>query len=410
MTTTTPPHSKEILPPPIERITVLGWMYRNLFNTWYNALLTFLTLFLIYRAIAGTWEWAVTAARWEVIPNNLRLFMVGLYPSAVVGATDYVWRIWLCVQLIALIGGLSWGIWINKRYWLGPAVLAIPVILAIMPYFSDVRMQLIMIPAISLAGWAIGRWRGARLQRTVIIMWLLYFPVIIFIIRGISDSPDGFLPVVPTQLWGGLLLSLILTVVGIVLSFPLGVLLALGRQSELPIMRNISILYIEIIRGVPLISILFMAQVMLPLFLPSSITIDRVIRAMVGITLFSAAYLAENVRGGLQSIPRGQYEAAHAMGLNGFQTMVFIILPQAIRAVIPILVSQFIALFKDTTLVAIVGLLDLLGIARGVTANPNYIGTQREVFLFLSLIYFVFSYALSYASTQIERNLGVGQR
>ncbi len=175
-------------------------------------------------------------------------------------------------------------------------------------------------------------------------------------------------------------------------------------------MRTISVVYIEVVRGVPLVTILFMAQVMLPLFLPAGMTVDRVLRAMVGIVLFSAAYMAENVRGGLQAIPKGQYEASDALGLNGLQKTTLIILPQALRLVIPIIVGQFIALFKDTTLVAIVGLLELLGIGRAVLAQPAFIGLQIEVYIFISAIYWVFSYAMSYASRRLEITLGVGER
>jgi general L-amino acid transport system permease protein len=188
------------------------------------------------------------------------------------------------------------------------------------------------------------------------------------------------------------------------------VLLALGRQSRLPVVRSFSVIYIEFVRGVPLVTVLFMAQVMLPLFLPEGMTVERVARAMVGIILFSAAYMAENVRGGLQAIPKGQYEAAQALGLSGALTMVLIVLPQALRLIIPILVGQFIALFKDTTLVAIVGLFDLLGIGRAVLAQPEFIGLQLEVYLFISIIYWIFSYAMSYVSQRLEIALGVGVR
>ena len=200
------------------------------------------------------------------------------------------------------------------------------------------------------------------------------------------------------------------SVVGILFSFPLGVMLALGRRSELPIIRLVSVAYIELVRGVPLITIFFMAQLMLPLFLPPNWTVDRILRAMVAVTLFSAAYLAENVRGGLQAIPRGQFEAAHALGLSGAQTMIFIILPQALRLIIPILVGQFIAVFKDTALVAIVGLFDLVGIAKTVLAQPDFLGLQREVYVFVSLIYWVLSYGMSYLSQRLEEKLGVGKR
>jgi general L-amino acid transport system permease protein len=186
--------------------------------------------------------------------------------------------------------------------------------------------------------------------------------------------------------------------------------LALGRRSELPVVRWFSVGYIELVRGVPLITILFMAQLILPLFLPAGLTIDRVLRAMVAITLFSAAYLAENVRGGLQAIPKGQFEAANALGLNGLQTMFFIVMPQALRLIIPILVGQFIALFKDTALVSIVGLLDVVGIGRTVLAQPEFLGLQREVYAFISLLYWVLSYAMSYVSQRLEVSLGVGER
>jgi len=201
-----------------------------------------------------------------------------------------------------------------------------------------------------------------------------------------------------------------LTVVGIVVSFPLGMLLAIGRRSRLPAIRWVSIAYIELIRGVPLVTILYMAHVMLPLFLPSGENIDKVVRAMVGIILFTAAYQAENIRGGLQAIPNGQFEAAHALGLNGFQTMLRIILPQALRNIIPVLVGQFISLYKDTSLVVIIGLLDLLGIAKSIVAQPKFIGDQREAYLFVTLIYWAFSYLMAHISQRLEVALGVGER
>jgi general L-amino acid transport system permease protein len=215
---------------------------------------------------------------------------------------------------------------------------------------------------------------------------------------------------VPSNLWGGLLLTFLLTVVGIVVSFPLGMLLAIGRRSRLPAIRWVSIAYIELIRGVPLVTILYMAHVMLPLFLPSGENIDKVVRAMVGIILFTAAYQAENIRGGLQAIPNGQFEAAHALGLNGFQTMLRIILPQALRNIIPVLVGQFISLYKDTSLVVIIGLLDLLGIAKSIVAQPKFIGDQREAYLFVTLIYWAFSYLMAHISQRLEVALGVGER
>jgi general L-amino acid transport system permease protein len=226
----------------------------------------------------------------------------------------------------------------------------------------------------------------------------------------LRPAVSSILPIVPPNLWGGLLLTLMLTVVGNFLSLPLGILLALGRRSKLPAFRYFSIGYIELIRGVPLITILYMAANMLPFFLPENVRPDLVIRAMVGLIMFEAAYQAENVRGGLQAIPRGQYEAAYALGLNPVLTTTFIILPQALRLVIPALLNSFISLFKDTSLVAIVGLFDLLRIGRSVLAQSDWLGTHREVFAFAFLVYWGISMALSYGGRRLEQTLEVGKR
>jgi general L-amino acid transport system permease protein len=224
--------------------------------------------------------------------------------------------------------------------------------------------------------------------------------------KGIS-----WLPKVESGLWGGLLLTFLLALIGIVASFPIGVLLALGRRSSLPVVKIMCILFIELVRGVPLVTILFMASIILPLFLPEGVRIDRVLRAMTGMTLFAAAYMAENVRGGLQAVSRGQEEAAKALGLTGFQTMAFIILPQALRAVIPAIVGQFIALFMDTTLAVIVGLVELLAVGKTVLqSNPDWLLLDMEVFVFIAAIFWVFTFSMSYASRRLETALGVGER
>jgi general L-amino acid transport system permease protein len=201
----------------------------------------------------------------------------------------------------------------------------------------------------------------------------------------------------------------VLAAVGIFASFPLGVLLALGRRSRLPVVSWFSTLYIEVIRGMPLVTILFMSQIILPIFLPD-FRIDKILRAMIGLTFFSTAYMAENVRGGLQGVPQGQYDAARALGLSYSRVMLLIILPQALRSVIPAIVGQFISLFKDTSLVAIIGLLDLLGIARSIIANPAWLGLQAEVYIFAAGIYFIFTYSMSNISRKIELALGIGKR
>ncbi|MCB9450694.1 MAG: amino acid ABC transporter permease [Anaerolineaceae bacterium] len=238
-------------------------------------------------------------------------------------------------------------------------------------------------------------------------LMLIALPFLIFLVLGEllgrgSIVANDIVPLTDPRRWGGLLLTMMLTVVGIIGSFPIGVLLALGRRSNLPVVKLVCTLYIELVRGVPFISVLFMGALLLPLANSALSEVPGAYRAMVATIIFSAAYLAENVRGGLQSIPPGQEEAAKAIGLNGLQTIMFITLPQALRAVIPALVGMFIGLFKDTSLVAIVGLIDLTGISNSVVAQTEFLGFRREVFLFISIIYFVFSYVMSYISRRIE--------
>ncbi len=406
MTTATDLDTTDMLPPPSERRNAWGWLRRNLFDGWFNSLLTLIAAAFIFFIVRGLADWALNVAEWAVIPANWNLLMRGQYPA------EQIWRLWLCIYLLAGVVGLSWGTWGRSANVALIVVFAIPLLLMLLPWLSmEARLNLLITEAIGIALFALGRYgKSKRMSRVATIAWVLYFPIVILIIRGFRFS-DNVLTLVPSNLWGGLLLSLLLAIVGIVFSFPLGVLLALGRQSTMPAIRWLSIMYIEFIRGVPLISLLFMAQVMLQLFLPANMPpLDRVLRAMVAIIIFSAAYTAENVRGGLQSIPQGQYEAADALGLSNFQSMTRIILPQALRAVIPVLVGQFIGLFKDTSLVALVGLFDLLGIARSILANPSWLGRYQEVFVVVALIYWVFSFSMSYASRRIEVASGVGTR
>jgi general L-amino acid transport system permease protein len=214
------------------------------------------------------------------------------------------------------------------------------------------------------------------------------------------------MPFVEQDRWGGLMITLILSTFGIAFAFPVGILVALGRRSDLPAVKMLCILYVELIRGVPLISILFMASVMFPLFLPEGVNIDKLLRAQIAIILFSAAYLAEVVRAGLQSLPRGQYEAADAMGLSYWQKTGLIILPQALRVVIPPLVNNFIGMFKDTSLVLIIGIFDLLNTGKTSVIEPAWQGFGPEVYLFVASIYFVFCFAMSRYSQSIEADLG----
>ena len=389
--------------PPVLTVGPLAWIRKNLFSTWYNILLTLLAVWLLYLLIKPAIEWATTEARWGVIEANLTLFMIGFYPREQIG------RIWLTIFLLAGLIGLSWGVW--REAARGFAFIAlgagIAFILIALLFQWDVWDEWLLAVIIVLVFYFLGRYipHGALIAT---VGWLLYFPMVFLLVRGTKYIAT--LPPVETNLWSGLLLTLLLTIVGNLGALPLGILLALGRRSKLPIIRYFSIGYIELIRGVPLVTILYMAAILLPLFLPIDLRPEQVIRAMIGFILFEAAYQAENVRGGLQAIPRGQYEAAHALGLSGVQTMVLIVLPQALRAVIPALFNSFISLFKDTSLVAIIGLFDVVRIARSILAQTEWLGTHREVFLFAFIIYWAFNLAFTYGSRRMEEALGVGKR
>ncbi len=250
----------------------------------------------------------------------------------------------------------------------------------------------------------------APFKRLNAALFLVVYPIVSYYL--LAGGVFG-LTYIPTEKWGGLLVTLIISVIGITLSFPIGILLALGRQSQLPIIKTVCVCFIELIRAVPLITILFMASIMLPLFMPQGTTVDKFLRAIVGVTLFTSAYMAEVVRGGLQAIPRGQYEAAAALGLGYWQRMGFIILPQALKHVIPGIVNSFIALFKDTSLVYIVGMKDLLEAVK--TKNDTALewqsaNTATTGYLFAAMVFWVFCFGMSRYSMYMENRLNTGYK
>lgn len=391
---------------PVQQFKPVTWLRRNLFNSWYNALLTLLILWIVIRAVPALASWLI-GANWEPILTSPVLYFVGQYPAA------ELWRVGVGVALISLSFGLSWGTWGGPTRTFAIALMAGYVLVALLPVSLDSigltgRLFMAANIAVVMGGFALGQTRLGQ-ARWVLGIGFLSFVVIILLLRGFEGN--SALPVVQTTRWGGLMLNLMVAAVGIVASFPIGVLLALGRRSKLPVVKVFSTLFIELVRGVPLITILFMGSLILPLFLPEEVRIDRVIRAVIGITFFSAAYMAENVRGGLQAIPEGQYEAAKAIGLNGPLTTILIVLPQALRLVIPAIVGQFISLFKDTTLLIIVGINEILGIGKSIVlGNPEWVTAQMEVYVFIALLFWIFTYAMSYSSRRLERALGVGIR
>ena len=401
MTTRTPP---ETLPPPITVVGPLAWLRQNLFSGWGNGLTTVLVGAALIWLLLQVGQWALTEARWSVVTNNLRLFLIGQFPA------DQAWRVWLNLAIISVLAGLSAGVYGQSTRALAITLAACQLILAALVIASPLgivpALALLLNAALVLAAFVLAL-RGLVPRRALTIGWLLSLPISFLLLNGMGGTP---LPSISTNAWGGLLLTVLIATVGILLSFPLGVLLALGRRSQLPAVRILSTGYIELIRGVPLVTILFMADIILPLFLPGEWRLDRVARAMGGVTLFSAAYVAENVRGGLQAIPTGQIEASQALGLSTTQMNLFIVLPQALRSVIPANVGLFISLLKDTTLVTIVGLVELLGIGRAVLAQPDSFGAYLEVYVFVAGVFFVLCYAMSQASYRLERALGVGTR
>ncbi|NWH07925.1 MAG: amino acid ABC transporter permease [Alphaproteobacteria bacterium] len=246
-------------------------------------------------------------------------------------------------------------------------------------------------------------------KRVAGVLMLSAYPVLAYVL--LTGGMFGIDPV-PTQRWGGLLLTLIVSATGIIVSMPVGILLALGRQSDMPVFRWTCTAFIELVRGVPLITFLFMASNMLPLFLPEGAAVDKLLRALIAVALFSSAYMAEVVRGGLQAIPRGQYEASKALGLSYWPMMGLIILPQALRIVIPGIVNSFIALFKDTSLVSIIGFFDLLGIIQSGNSDPNWAApnTAFTGFVFAGAVYWAFCFSMSRYSQAMERRLGAGTK
>ena len=403
--------------PPKRRLSPRQWAKENLFSTWYNGLLTFLFGALGAWALFRVGTFVFADARWEIVERNITNVMVFHFPRG------EFWRLWAALFVLAAAVGLGAGAAARKRAVevaegrapetaarfllarrLAPLVLLVLVLLV----FAR-SLEATLLTAAVASVWLAFRLLGRRvLPRHMKWVGLLVFGGLVVAYLLVSAFGG-----VPWDEWGGVLLTVFLAVGGIALSFPLGVLLALGRRSSLPAVRIVCVAYIELIRGVPLITVLFMGAFALGFFLPPGVERpSAVTRALVALVLFTAAYIAEIVRGGLQSVPRGQIEAAQALGLSPVRITSLIVLPQALRAVIPGIVGQFISLFKDTSLVAVVGLTELLGVAEIVTKQPDFAGQGLivETLLFASFVYWAGSYWMSRESQRLEARLGVGVR
>ena len=353
-------HRTTVMKPPVTRIGVIGWVRANLFSSVFNSFLTVVTIYVLWKIVPGLIRWAFIdsswtttgaecrvagGACWSIVTKNLRFIIFGFFPY------EWQWRPLLAMIILFTLLIFSR----NRRYW--------------------------------------KKWLGY--------LWLVGLFVMGLLLKGGLFG----LPSVESTKWSGLPLTLLLSVFGLTAAYPLGVLLALGRQSRMPAIKSLSVVYIETIRGVPLISLLFMSSVMFPLFLPEGITINNILRAQVAIILFTAAYIAEVVRGGLQAISRGQYEAAESLGLNYYQKMRLIILPQALKIVIPPSVGILISAFKDTSLVVIIGLYDLLKTTQATLSDPRWMGFSVEAYIFIALIYFTGCFSMSSYSRRLEREL-----
>ncbi|MBB4064946.1 amino acid ABC transporter permease [Gellertiella hungarica] len=366
--------------PPSQEIGLLAWARKNLFGSIFDSVLTILALLTLLWILPGLIDWLFidaiwrgtdrtfcatvaqggiqpdgwSGACWAFVADKFQLYMFGSYP------VDERWRPMLVFVIFA-------------------ATLA-PLLMPRVPYkVPNAIAALVVMPVISF--------------------FLLHGGVF-----GLS--------VVETSLWGGLLVTLIISYVGIVVSLPVGILLALGRRSEMGIIRMLCVAFIELIRGVPLITVLFLASFMLPLFLPPGTSIDKFLRAVIGVSMFASAYMAEVIRGGLQAIPKGQFEGADSLGLSYWQKMGLIVMPQAIKLVIPGIVNTFIGMFKDTSLVSIISMYDLLGIVRSSFADANWVSavTPLTGLIFAGFVFWLFCFSMSRYSNFIERHLDTGHK
>ncbi len=421
----------EALPPPNLARGPIAWVRENLFSGVFNTILTLVVLYLLYIAVPpilrflfidavwiGTDRAACRAdmggnergACWAFIWSKLTYFIYGSYTGS------ERWRVNIFFVLLAV--GVTWLLWLKAPrrdlgaayfFWLFPVLSYILLTGGNENFGLRFWVGFAILGALLMAVFAF----VATLLKTAIRPALLMSGGIVALIAvtlALVDLDFGLLHV-PTSLWGGVLVTLLVATVGIVFSLPFGIVLALGRRSRLPIVRMASVIFIEFVRGVPLITVLIMANTMLPLFLPGDMTVDRLLRPLVGTALFASAYMAEVVRGGLQAMPKGQYEGAMSLGLNYPQMMTLIILPQALRIVIPGIVNTFIGLFKDTSLVAIVGIFDLIKTIEASRIDPNWSAPMISYtgYAFAALFYFVFCYGMSRYSLGVERRLAAGQ-
>ena len=425
MTDAMPVGDRKPLPPPVDETGIVGWARKNLFSSWGNGITTVVLIVGVVWILSWFLEWALFTANftastgsecrgggacWALIREKFRYIFFGSFPY------EQHWR-----PLFAVIAMLAMLVLSADRRmwnWRLLVIWGVGSFITFILMFGQIHIPLSLILFVALVGGVIGltlRSALAAPSERMAYYALIGIGAVGLVLRIAGILPKWSIAIAPlsyveTSLWGGLPVTLILATYGLAFAFPYGILLALGRRSNLPLIKGLCVGFIELIRGVPLISLLIMASVMLPLFLPSGTTIDKFLRAQVAVILFAGAYIAEVIRGGLQSLPKGQFEAADAMGLNYAQKTLLIILPQALRVVIPPLINTFIGFFKDTSLVLIIGIFDFLNTANQALVDPNWAGFPGEVYLFAAFVYFIFCYSMSRYSKYLEVELNKGTR
>lgn len=389
--------------PAKEPRTPQEWVRENLFSTWLNSAITIVFAVVIAVVLVRAARFIFVTANWGVVQTHLKGYMTGGFPL------EETWRIWVVVYLTAFLAGLSFGsgrsrIVISPRRAIVAALLTVVAVIVLLYIVQTGLVRLLVVGVVAaVAGSVIlGRIVGDRARRPLTAAWILLFPIVMIVIRGF----DG----VPPRLWGGFFFNVIAAFVGIFASFPIGIALALGRRSELPAIRFFCVGFIELFRGVPLVAWLIFAKFVVDLLLPPQLNLPDIIKSFLAMTLFSSAYVGEIVRGGLQGIDRGQYEAARALGLPTTRMTMLIVLPQALRSTIPAMISHFISLFKDTSLFVAIGVTDLLAAAFRSASALDFLQTDREVLLFAALVFWIVAFSMSRWSQRLEVRLGVGER
>ena len=398
--------------PPRTETGWIAWARLNLFGSLPSSIVTVVSVPLVLWACWSLLSWIFTEADWTLVTSRPQLYIIGTYP------TEHVWRPLVGLLMVSVLFGMAAGMWKGAAQRISIGYGAIVLLAGILPYGAlhegvemplDVRLLVLGNLPVLAAGYWLGTTGTVGQPRWLVVGGLVTYFLFLLLLLGLPGV-KGLEPVSPT-VWEGLMLNLILSVSGIVLSFPIGVALALGRRSNLPVVKLLCVVFIEVFRGVPLITLLFVSRHLVPLALPEDFPVNPLTRAAITITLFSAAYMAENIRGGLQGLPPGQAEAARALGLPGWRVTTLILLPQAIRNVIPAIVGQFIGLFKDTSLISIIGMVDILEMGRSIVGGHlEFSDNPHELYLFVAVVFWLFAYTMSYASRNLERHLGVGER